>query len=152
MQPTTGTCYYPFEAEAGEDPMRTLDYVRSVLLLTCGVGVFLTVPAGRFDRFDLAEAAEPLTIDGLPQDPKAYRAQIEQLLKKVDELVNKLKGNPEALPVVLDLQQTRDDIMRELPKAETVPDGAKWTIEEGRASIEAKLQLLKALYDKASDL
>lgn len=121
-------------------------------LIIAGLLVCLTAPPERHGSFPLAQAAEPLAIDGLPKEPRAYRTQVELILKKVDELVEKLKGNQEALPVVLDLQQTRDDIARELPKAETVPDGAKWTTEEGRASVEAKLQLLQALYEKASGL
>lgn len=99
-----------------------------------------------------ASAADALSIDGLPKDPKAYRAQVDQLLKKVDGLIEKLKGNPTATAIVLDLLQTRDDILREIPKAEVKPDGAKWTLQEGRESVDAKLKLLKALYDKAAAL
>ncbi len=101
---------------------------------------------------DLVYAADTLTVDSLPKDPKAYRAQVEQILKKVDALIGKLKGNPNATPMVLDLIQTRDDILREIPKAETTPAGSKWSLEEGRASVDAKLKLLKDQYDKASGL
>jgi hypothetical protein len=99
-----------------------------------------------------ALAAEELKIEGLPKDPKAFRTQLEQIIAKVDSLIGKLKGNAEALPMVLDLMQTRDNVMRELLKMEVTPDGSKWTLPEGRASVEAMLKLLKAQYDKAAGM
>jgi hypothetical protein len=108
--------------------------------------------AGPLRHLDLAYAADTLNIDGLPKDPKAYRAQVEQILKKVDALTEKLKGNQNARPIVLDLLQTRDDILREIPKVESTPEGSKWSLQEGRDSVDAKLKLLKDQYDKASGL
>ncbi|MER3423923.1 MAG: hypothetical protein C4293_12505 [Nitrospiraceae bacterium] len=96
--------------------------------------------------------AADLNVEGLPKEPKAFRTQVEQILGKVDGLVAKLKGNASALPVVLDLIQTRDNIMREILKMEVTPDGAKWTLAEGRASVEAMLRLLRDQYEKASTM
>lgn len=108
--------------------------------------------AGPPGSLGIASAADALTIEGLPKDPKAYRAQVDQILKKVDGLIDKLKDNSTATAIVLDLLQTRDDILREIPKVEVKPDGAKWTLQEGRESVDAKLKLLKALYDTAAAL
>jgi len=97
----------------------------------------------------IALAAEELIVEGLPKDPKAYRAQVDQILKKVDGLIEKMKGNEKALPVVLDLQQTRDNVLREIYKVENKPDGSKWGAQEMRESVDAMLKLLKDQYDKA---
>lgn len=98
----------------------------------------------------LALAAEELKVEGLPSDAKGFRAQIEQILSKVDRLIEKLKGNPNASTMVLDLIQTRDNVLRELPKVETQPAGSKWTEKEARESVDWMLRLLKAQYDKAA--
>lgn len=100
----------------------------------------------------VAVAAESLNVEGLPKDPKAFRAQVDQIIAKVDSLLAKLKNNPKATPMVLDLMQTRDNILREILKMEVTPDGAKWTLSEGRASVEAMLRLLKDQYDKAAGM
>jgi hypothetical protein len=100
----------------------------------------------------VAVAAESLNVEGLPKDPKAFRAQVDQIIGKVDALLAKLKSNPKATPMVLDLMQTRDNILREILKMEVTPDGAKWTLADGRASIEAMLRLLKEQYDKAAGM
>jgi hypothetical protein len=134
--------------------MRRKSLWKSALLMTvfgC-CAVWLSGPAGQPGLLELAHAADTLNIDGLPKDPKAYRAQVEQILKKVDALTEKLKGNQNARPIVLDLLQTRDDILREIPKVESTPDGSKWSLQEGRDSVDAKLKLLKDQYDKASGL
>lgn len=99
---------------------------------------------------DLALAAEELKVEGLPSDPKSFRAQIEQIISKVDNLIEKLKGNPNASTMVLDLIQTRDTVLRELPKVEHQPAGSKWSEKEARESVEWMLRLLKAQYDKAA--
>ncbi|HXF93018.1 MAG TPA: hypothetical protein VNK46_09680 [Nitrospiraceae bacterium] len=109
--------------------------------------VWLSGPTGEPGEF--AHAADTLNVEGLPKDLKAYRAQIDQMLKKVDALIEKLKTQPNATAIVLDLQQTRDDILRELPKIETAPGDAKWTAQEMRNSVDAKLKLLKEQYEKA---
>jgi hypothetical protein len=96
-----------------------------------------------------AFAAESLNVEGLPKDPKGYRAQVDQILKKADSLIEKLKGNKAAQAVCLDLIQTRDNVLREILKTESTPDGSKWTLDEGRASVDAMLKLLKDQYEKA---
>lgn len=100
----------------------------------------------------IALAAESLNVEGLPKDPKAYRAQVDQILKKVDGLIEKMKWNEKALPVVLDLQQTRDNVLREIYKVENKPDGSKWGAQEMRESVDAMLKLLKAQYEKATEM
>ena len=122
-------------------------------IATIGVWhVWLSGPAGQPGSPGIAIAAEALNVEGLPKEPKAFRLQVEQILGKVDSLVTKLKGNAQALPAVLDLMQTRDNVMREILKVEATPDGSKWTLAEGRASVEAMLKLLQVQYEKASEL
>ena len=101
---------------------------------------------------DLALAAEELKVEGLPSDPKSFRREIEQIISKVDKLIDKLKGNPTASTMVLDLIQTRDTVLRELPKVENQPVGSKWSEKEARESVEWMLRLLRAQYDKAASL
>lgn len=98
----------------------------------------------------LALAAEELRVEGLPPDAKGFRAQIEQIISKVDRLIEKLKGNPNASTMILDLIQTRDNVLRELPKVEHQPAGSKWTEKEARESVDSMLRLLKVQYDKAA--
>lgn len=102
--------------------------------------------------FSGSALAAELNVEGLPSDPKAFRTQVDQILSKVDNLIEKLKGNKDALPVLLDLQQTRDNVVREIYKVENAPDGAKWTQKDMRESVEAMLKLLKAQYEKASGM
>jgi hypothetical protein len=97
-----------------------------------------------------ALAAEELKVEGLPSDARGFRAQIEQIISKVDRLIEKLKGNPNTSIMVLDLIQTRDNMLRELPKVENRPDGSKWTEKEARESVNWMLRLLKVQYDKAA--
>jgi hypothetical protein len=118
---------------------RVLPLVMGVSILVCGIGA-------------IALAAEAMKIDGLSKDPKQFRVQVEQLLNKTDTLIAKLRGNPAYQAAVLDLLQTRDDILRELPKVESAPGDAKWTAEEMMESVQSKLKLLKEQYDKASGL
>lgn len=99
-----------------------------------------------------AFSAEALKIEGLSHDPKQFRVQVEQLVSKTDNLVAKLKANPNNQAIVLDLLQTRDDILRELPKIDSAPGDARWTSKEMIESVQSKLNLLKQLYDKASGL
>jgi hypothetical protein len=104
-----------------------------------------------FPPVDTAVAQE-LKVDGLPTEPQAFKTHVQQILSKADAMIKKLKDKEEARAVVLDLIQTRDNVLRELLKAEARPDGAKWTNKEGRESIEAMLRLLKAQYEKAASL
>ena len=99
-----------------------------------------------------ALAAEVLKIDGLSSDPKQFRIQVDQLISKTDTLITKLRANPNHQAVILDLLQTRDDILREIPKIDSAPGDAKWTAREMMESVQSKLKLLKDQYDKASAL
>jgi hypothetical protein len=98
----------------------------------------------------IARAADSLKIDGLPNDPRQFRAQVEQVIAKVDGVVQKLKGNQTAQALVLDLMQTRDNIMREIGKMDGAPGDAKWSPQEMRDSVNAMLRLLKDQYEKAT--
>lgn len=120
--------------------------VRIVLLLAMGVSI-LVCGLGA-----IAFAVEALKIDGLSHDPRQFRVQVEQLVTKTDGLIAKLRGNPEFQALVLDLLQTRDDILRELPKIDSAPGEAKWTGKEMMESVQSKLNLLKQLYDKGAGL
>lgn len=126
------------------------------LVLALGAIAWLQVgswgPVGLPGTGAVAMAAESISVDGLPKEPKAFRNQVDQILKKVDGLIAKLKGKAEAKAIVLDLIQTRDNVLREIPKVESTPDGSKWSQEEGRASVEAMLKLLKDQYEKGTDL
>ncbi len=93
--------------------------------------------------------ADELKVENLPADPKAYRTQVDQIIRKVDSLIDQLKAKGFS-PILLDLMQTRDNIMREIYKVENAPDGAKWMSNEARASVDAMLRLLKEQYEKAS--
>jgi hypothetical protein len=94
-------------------------------------------------------AADTLKLDGLPDDPRQFRAAVDQVIKKVDTLIEQLRAKPGGQAIVLDLLQTRDDILRELPKIDGAPGDAKWTQKEMRESVQDKLRLLKGQYDKA---
>jgi hypothetical protein len=92
--------------------------------------------------------ADELNVQNLPKEPRSYRESVEKLITKVDALLEKQKGNKQAESAVQDLLQTRDNIVRELPKVEKAPDGAKWFPEEGRNSVDKMLLDLKLRYDK----
>ena len=95
-------------------------------------------------------AADVLKIDSLSNDPKQFRTQVDQLISKTDTLIAKLRANPNNQAIVLDLLQTRDDILREIPKIDSAPGDAKWTAREMMESVQSKLKLLKDQYDKAA--
>jgi hypothetical protein len=97
-----------------------------------------------------AAVADELKVENLPADPKGYRTHVEQIISKVDALIGKLK-NQGPSPALQDLIQTRDNILREVPKVENAPDGAKWTSKEARESVDAMLRLLKQQYEKAAE-
>lgn len=129
--------------------------VRTLIVVLATLGFFQVRMGGSVVQPGvpgIALAAESLNVEGLPKDPKAYRAQVDQILKKVDGLIEKMKGNEKALPVVLDLQQTRDNVLREIYKVENKPDGSKWGVQEMRESVDAMLKLLKAQYEKATEM
>ena len=130
--------------------------VRTLIVVWATLGFFqvwLGGSVGQPGEAEIALAAESLNVEGLPKDPKAYRAQVDQILKKVDGLIEKLKGN-QKIPtaVVLDLIQTRDNVPRELFKVENKPDGSKWSAQDMRESVDAMLRLLKAQYEKATEM
>jgi len=128
--------------------------LRMIIVIVAVFGWLHAWPDGlvRLGALSVAVAAESFNVDGLPKDPRAFRAQVDQIIGKVDALLAKLKSNPKATPMVLDLMQTRDNIRREILKMEVTPDGAKWTLADGRASVEAMLKLLKEQYDKAAGM
>jgi hypothetical protein len=120
-------------------------------LAACSVLSFwLTGPTMRTGGPHLALAAEEWTVDNLAHNPKLFRGQVEQIISRVDRLIDTLKGNPGASTMVLDLIQTRDNVLRELPKVDNQPAGSKWSEKEARESVEWMLRLLKAQYDKAA--
>ena len=97
-------------------------------------------------------AADSLKLEGLSNDPKQFRTQVDQAFAKVAGLIETLKSNPNAQPLVLDLMQTRDNILREIRKIEVAPGDAKWTAQEMRDSVKAMLMLLKDQYEKAAGM
>jgi len=121
----------------------------------CGVAVvacclvFMGLVAGPVAPTGLAYAAE-LNVDNLPGDPKAFRAQVDQIVGRVSSIIEKAKDSKGTDPALLDLIQTRDNILREVPKVEHTPDGAKWTAKEAQASVQSMLKLLKTQLDKVS--
>lgn len=98
----------------------------------------------------VALAADALKADGLPSDPRQFRAAVDQLLAKVDSVIAKLKSTPGAQGMVLDLMQTRDNVLREISKIDGAPGDAKWNAKEMRESVESMLKLMKEQYDKAA--
>lgn len=114
------------------------------------MSLWLTGTIVRMGGPDLALAAEELKVEGLPSDPKSFRREVEQIISRVDKLIDRLKGNPTVSTMVLDLIQTRDSVLRELPKVENQPVGSKWSAKEARESVDWMLRLLKAQYDKAA--
>ena len=118
----------------------------SVMLMAVG----MCMPLGMWEPPTVALAADTLNVDNLPNEPGQLKAQVEKIVAKVDGLVGKLKGNPAAQALVLDLMQTRDNLMRELPKVDSSPGDAKWKAKEMRHSVENMLRLLKDQYEKAA--
>lgn len=133
--------------------IRRLEILAAVLVLGClFVWVMSAGLNGPSSPGSVVFAAESLNIAGLPKEPRAYRVQVEQSLKRVDSLIERLKGKDDVKGLVLDLEQTRDNILREISKIETAPGDAKWTAQEMRDSVDAMLKLLKEQYDKAAGI
>ncbi len=101
-------------------------------------------------RPGVAFAVDFLAVDGLPSDTRQFRAQVEKIIGKVDILIEQLRDKPNSRAAILDLLQTRDDILREVPKLDSAPGDAKWSQKEMRESVQDKLKLLKGQYDKAA--
>jgi hypothetical protein len=126
--------------------------VRRLIVTGLVVGALAAWPAGMGGpTAGVAAAAEAFSVDNLPKDPKAYRAQVDKIIGTVDGLIAKLKGNKQAEAALLDLMQTRDNILREIYKVENQPDGAKWTAAQMQDSVTAMLRLLKSHYEKAAE-
>ncbi len=106
--------------------------------------------SGLRPRPGVASAADSLTVDALPSDARQFRAHVEQIIIKVDALIEQLRNRPNSRALILDLLQTRDDILREIPKIDSAPGDAKWNQKEMRESVQDKLKLLKGQYDKAA--
>jgi hypothetical protein len=96
-------------------------------------------------------AAETLNVENLPKDATEFRRAVDQIIKKVDVLLSKLKEKPEGLVAWMNLVQTRDNVLREIEKLDA-KEGAKWSAAEARTSVELMLKLLKEQYEKAADL
>ncbi len=125
------------------------------ILVGMGVGWILLWNvdfSGVRPRPGLATAAESLAVDSLPNDVRQFRAQVEKIITKVDALIEQLRDRPNSRVIILDLLQTRDDILREVPKMDSAPGDAKWNQKEMRESVQDKLRLLKGQYDKAAGL
>lgn len=128
--------------------------VRKLVVVGVALGVLAAWPGafpGPFGGPGVAVAADALNIENLPKDPKAFRAQVTQIIGKVDGLIAKLKDNKEAEAALMDLMQTRDNVLREVSKVENTPDGSKWTADQMVNSVGAMLKLLKNHYDKAAE-
>ena len=106
--------------------------------------------SGLRPRPGVASAAESLAVDSLPNDARQFRFQVEKIISKVDALIDQLRDKPNSRATILDLLQTRDDILREIPKLDSAPGDAKWSQKEMRESVQDKLRLLKGQYDKAA--
>ncbi|MER3423534.1 MAG: hypothetical protein C4293_10160 [Nitrospiraceae bacterium] len=109
------------------------------------IGLFLgwLVPwadiPGQSPRWGVVLAADSLKLDGLSQDPRQFRMQVDQILAKAQALV-------------LDLMQTRDNISRKIPKIDAAPGDAKWSSQEMRDSVQAMLMPLKDRYENTAEL
>ncbi len=124
--------------------------LRGTFFITCIIlsTVFVSLPVWSV----AAPAVDTINVEHLPKDPKDFRKHVDQIIGKVDGLVQKLKGNKNAESIVMDLLQTRDNVLREIPKVEGTPDGAKWLVKDMRESVEAMLKLLKVQYEKAAGM
>ena len=93
--------------------------------------------------------ADELNVEGLPKEPAAYKAKVDEIIAKVDQLIGKLKGDQSKFALVSDLMMTRDNVVREVYKVQNKPDGSKWG-KEMRDSVDEMLKLLATQYEKAS--
>jgi len=108
-----------------------------------GVWGALALPAG-------AEATEELKVEGLPQEPEAYKRQVDRIVERVDALIDKMSKEKSGEPALLELIQARDNVKEEALKVVYRPEEARWTTEEARESTDAMLKFMKAQYEKAS--
>lgn len=123
-----------------------------MVLAAVGLAVWLGGPAmpGSFGQPD-ALAAESLNVEGLPENPTAYRESVKQILDRVDRLIDKLKEDQSKEVLALELIQARDNVYQEAYKIDHFPEGASWTAEEARANTDAMLKNLKSEYEKAAE-
>lgn len=108
-----------------------------------GVWGTLALPPG-------AQAAGELKVEGLPQEPEAYKQQVDRIVDRVDALIDKMKAEKSGDPALLELIQARDNVKEEALKVVYHPEEAKWTADEARESTDAMLKFMKAQYEKAS--
>lgn len=103
--------------------------------------------------------AEPIDIESLPEDQKAYRKAVEKYLDRVDSLIVKLKANKDKLdlpfgkkpiPVILELQSLRDITKRELEKFDFTEHGG-FSASDVRTYVNGALRTLNDKYERASD-
>ena len=128
--------------------------LRTVLVMTAvGLAVWLGGLAGMPGSVgsSAALAAESLNVEGLPENPTAYRQSVRQILDRTDRLIDQLKEDPSKEVVALELIQARDNVYQEAYKVDHFPEGAAWTAEEARANTDAMLKNLKAEYEKAAE-
>lgn len=95
---------------------------------------------------------EPLNVEGLSQQPEAYKQQVDRIVNRVDTFIDKMKAEKAGEPVLLELMQARDNVQDEAVKVVYHPPESRWTTEEARESTDAMLRVLKAQYEKAADL
>jgi hypothetical protein len=95
--------------------------------------------------------ADSLNVEGLPKDPAAYKTKVDEILAKVDQVIGKMKGDQKNFAVVADLMMTRDNVMREISKVQSKPEGSKWG-PEMRESVDDMLKLLAVQYEKATSM
>ncbi|CAI4033204.1 hypothetical protein DNFV4_03638 [Nitrospira tepida] len=95
--------------------------------------------------------ADSINVEGLPKEPAAYKAKVDEILAKVDQVIGKLKGDQKNFAVVADLMMTRDNVAREIYKVQNKPEGSKWGAEM-RESVDDMLKLLAVQYEKATSL
>lgn len=114
-----------------------------------GVALWASGPAIIPGGIQPVWAEDTLDVENIPDDPKALRVKVEKTVGKVDGLINKLKSDPEKAHLVMDLQMTRDNLMRELPKVESGPNGSKWLASDMKESVTSMMKLLALQYEKA---
>lgn len=108
-----------------------------------GIWGILALPPG-------AQAADELKVEGLPQEPEAYKQQVDRIVDRVDALIDKMKTEKSGDSALLELIQARDNVKEEALKVVYHPEEAKWTTDEARESTDAMLKFMKAQYEKAS--
>lgn len=84
----------------------------------------------------VATAADMLTVGVPTHDPRQFRVHVEQIVSKLDALIEQLRGRPNSRAIILDLLQTRDALLREVPNIDSALGDAKWNQKEMPESVE----------------